>query len=123
MVIGIGVDTTLIERIEKSSQKEHFMQRFFSDRERAMFARKGNIAQSIAGNYAAKEALGKALGTGLSGFVWNEASILRAEIGAPYFIYEGHLQELMQKNHWKASVSITHEGEYATAFVLIEENK
>lgn len=121
MIVGIGIDTTTVSRVEKVLEKDNFKTRFYSDSELFMLAKRGNKAQTYAVNYAGKEAFGKALGTGLIGFEWNELSILRTEAGAPYCAYSGKLKELMEKNHWKAKVSFTHEGDYASAVVIIEE--
>ena len=72
MIYGIGVDTTTIERIERTMTHESFMTRVFGENERAMFEQRQNRAEPVAPNFAAKEALGKALATGLPGLVGNE---------------------------------------------------
>ena len=61
MIYGIGVDTTTIERIERTMTHESFMTRVFGENERAMFEQRKNRAETVAANFAAKEALGKAL--------------------------------------------------------------
>lgn len=122
MIVGVGIDTTTISRIDNLLKKDNgFKTRFYSDGELFMLAKHGNKSQTYAVNYAGKEAFGKALGVGLIGFEWTELSILRTEAGAPYFSYAGKLKELMEKNKWKAKVSFTHEGDYATAIVIVEE--
>lgn len=121
MIIGVGIDLTRISRIEESLKKPGFEDKFFSVRERVMFAKRGNRAETIAANFAAKEAFGKAMGTGLSGFKWQELSVLRTEIGAPYLAYEGSLSELVDQRKWRAHVSLTHEDNFASAYVIIEE--
>ena len=78
-------------------------------------------AETAAANFAAKEALAKALGTGLSGFVWVQAQALRAPNGAPYFAFSGRLAETMRQKGLAAHLSITHEGGFATAFVVLEQ--
>ena len=84
MIAGIGVDTATVERIEKSIARDNFYTRVYGAQERAALDALSPLrrAQSAAGAWAAKEALGKALGTGLSGFVWTEAQVLHNADGA-----------------------------------------
>ena len=63
-----GVDAVEIDRIEKSSRKGGFVERFFSEEEQQYFREKKMAPQTIAGHFAAKEAFSKAMGTGLLGF-------------------------------------------------------
>ena len=121
MIYGIGVDTTTIERIERTMTHESFMTRVFGENERAMFEQRKNRAETVAANFAAKEALGKALATGLSGFVWSEAEALRGEKGEPYFRFSGALEYFIRENNITAHLSPTHEGGFSTAFVVLEQ--
>ena len=122
MIAGIGVDTTRISRIEKALEHESFLKRVFGPRELALFQAIKMRAETIAANFAAKEALGKALGEGLSGFVWSEAEALRDEAGAPYFVFCGEALRRMEEKGLCAFLSLTHEGDFATAFVVLEQN-
>ncbi|MDO5601776.1 MAG: holo-ACP synthase [Oscillospiraceae bacterium] len=122
-MIGIGVDVTTISRIEKSLGRPQFAERVFTLEERELLNKKSAPAQTAAANFAAKEAFGKALGTGLSGFSWQELSVLRDKNGAPYFAYTGALLNKMEQHGWRALVSLTHEGDAAAAFVILEEGK
>ena len=103
--------------------REHFVCRVFGEKERALLQSRGpaHRAETAAANFAAKEALAKALGTGLSGFVWVQAQALRAQSGAPYFSFSGQLAETMRQKGITAHLSITHEGGFATAFVVLEK--
>ena len=121
MIYGIGVDTTTIERIERTMTHEAFMTRVFGENERAMFEQRRNRAETVAANCAAIEALGKALATGLSGFVWSEAEALRGEKGAPDFRFSGAREYFIRENNITAHLSLTHEGGFSTAFVLLEQ--
>ena len=91
MIYGIGVDTASAARLEKSIARAHFVQRVFGPEERALLQGRSpaHRAETAAANFAAKAALAKALGTGLSGFVWVQAQALRAPNGAPYFAFSG----------------------------------
>ncbi|MFQ9900858.1 MAG: 4'-phosphopantetheinyl transferase superfamily protein [Ruthenibacterium sp.] len=99
MIYGIGVDTASAARLEKSIARAHFVQRVFGPEERALLQGRSPArrAETAAANFAAKEALAKALGTGLSGFVWVQAQALRAPNGAPYFAFSGRLAETMRQ--------------------------
>lgn len=114
----IGIDMVEISRIEKSVKNQRFMQRVFSRKETALFSAKSSPYQSMAGNWAAKEAFSKVLGTGVSGFSMNEVSILRDKLGAPYIELTGKAYELAQKLNYEFSVSITHTGDFAQAAVI-----
>lgn len=123
MIYGIGVDTASAARLEKSMAREHFVQRVFGPEERALLQGHSSArrAETAAANFAAKEALAKALGTGLSGFVWVQAQALREQSGAPYFAFSGQLAKTMRQKGLVAHLSLTHEGGFATAFVVLEQ--
>lgn len=113
MITGIGTDIVKIERIQKVCAKQTFLQKYFSEAENELFAKRRYSPQTIAANFAAKEAFAKALGTGFSNMRLADISVLRDEKGTPYIEYPG-------AENWKIHVSLSHEQEYATAFVVIE---
>ena len=61
MIVGIGTDIVEIGRVEKAYARAGFAQRVYTEREREMI---GGRAARAAGNFAVKEAVGKAFGTG-----------------------------------------------------------
>ena len=99
------------------------MKRVFSEKEIAFFSKKSNPYPSMAGNWAAKEAFSKALGTGIRGFELNEVSVLRDELGAPYIELGGDALQIAESRGLEFSVSITHTKELAQAVVLAQETK
>ena len=113
----IGVDLVEISRIKKSVESKRFVKRVFSEKEIALFSAKAKPFQSMAGNWAAKEAFSKALGTGVSGFSLNEVSVLRDELGAPYLELSGNALALAEG--FDFSVSITHTDTLAEAVVIV----
>lgn len=120
-IIGIGTDLVKITRMEHAAQSEHFVMRVFGEQERALFEKRKKTPQVLAANFAAKEAFGKAIGTGImKEFALAEVQVLRNEQGAPYFVFSGRAERLMKERSWTAHVSLTHEGEYAAAFVVLE---
>ena len=114
----IGVDITEISRIENSSKRDSFMKRVFSREETALFSLKSNPYPSMAGNWAAKEAFSKALGTGVRGFGLSEVEILRDELGCPYIRLSGKALEIAREKNLEFSVSISHTDDLAEAVVI-----
>lgn len=123
MIYGIGVDSTTIERIASSMQKPTFMQRVYSPAEQALFASLSptHAAESAAANFAAKEAFLKATGNGLGAFSLADISALRHPSGAPYFALTGTALAFCQQHSLTAHLSLTHEKQHATAFVVLEK--
>ncbi|MEG0910377.1 MAG: holo-ACP synthase [Ruthenibacterium sp.] len=119
-IYGIGVDTATIARIEKSILRPGFLEKCFGAAEQTLFAH--SRAETIAANFAAKEALSKALGTGLTGFLFSDVQVLRKESGAPYFAFSGSIAQMITEQKLTAHLSLTHEGGYATAFVILEKD-
>ncbi|MCI8441889.1 MAG: holo-ACP synthase [Provencibacterium sp.] len=114
----VGTDIEEIDRIRRSSQNPRFLTRVFSAEEIALFRERKMSAATMAGNFCAKEAFAKALGTGVRGFSLPEVSILRDERGAPFIRLSGRAKELAGKMRLRFSVSISHCPHYATAVVI-----
>ena len=77
MELRNGIDLVEVERIARSMEAGPFLERFFSPEERALLLERKNAPQSVAANFAAKEAFAKAMGTGVRGFRLDEVSVLR----------------------------------------------
>lgn len=116
-----GIDLVKISRMEKALETKGFKQRFFGERELLDLSLRGERAESFAAAFAAKEAFGKSLGTGIRGFAMKEVELLHTENGAPFICLSGAAAELADSRGIRVSVSITHEGEYAAAMVIAEE--
>lgn len=84
MIIGIGIDLIETARIEKAAASETFMTRMFTTSEIALFESRQFRASTIAGNFAAKEAVMKAFGCGFSSGLYRDIEILRTPDGVPY---------------------------------------
>lgn len=124
MIYGIGIDTTTISRVARSMENPRFLQCVFGEEERALFEARGNKPAVAAANFAAKEAFGKALGTGIFGaFGLSEVQILRKESGEPYLVLSGKAARLLTDKNLTVRLSLTHEGDSATAIVVLEENE
>ncbi len=111
-----GIDIVDIERIEKSTSISGFLSRVFSQTELEFFSSKKNPYPSMAGNWAAKEAFSKALGTGVRGFSLKEVSVLRDENGKPFLELSGKAFDIAKGLSF--SISISHTDTLATAIVI-----
>ncbi|MBQ7785966.1 MAG: holo-ACP synthase [Clostridia bacterium] len=121
--IGIGTDICQISRIEKAIEKAHFYERVFTEDERLYLKEKGRArAASAAAMFAAKEAVSKALGTGFAkGVSVSEISVIHNENGAPGIRLTGGAQVRLEAIGGKeVLVSLSHEGDMAMAFALIQ---
>ncbi len=121
MIFGIGTDIIEIARVAKSIQRlgQHFLDRLFTPKEQEYCLRYQASERHFAGRFAAKEAIAKALGTGLGDKVgWLDIEIVNGETGAPEVL----LSEKTMRHFPGISVkiSISHNHEAALAFAVIE---
>ncbi len=123
MIAGIGTDIAEVKRFEKWVKNPQMLERFFNEKEISSAKSDSAKCQHYAVRFAAKEAFSKALGTGISGFGLKEVYITNNSEGAPLLNIEGAALSLMKERfgECKAFVSLSHEKEYALAFVVIEK--
>ena len=122
-IIGIGTDLCAVSRMERAITKEHFYTRVFFDGERAYLdGREKTRAQSAAAMFAAKEAVAKALGTGFArGVMPWVVEVTHEESVAPGIRLHGDaLARLEALGGGRVLLSLTHEGDLAMAFAVIE---
>ena len=122
MIRGVGVDLIGIARVESMMENSRFLERFFTSEERAYVCGRGAAgAQSAAGIYAAKEAMLKALGTGIAPIGLPEVGVTHAASGAPEASLgpkaSARLRELGAE---RVLLSITHAEGMAVAVAIIE---
>lgn len=121
MIVGIGTDIVEIERVKKACLREGFLTRCFTDREKEIINKRQS---SAAGNFAVKEAVAKALGTGFTGFGPSDIEVLRNEAGAPYVILYNKAKEIADSlNIGSIIVSISDEKSMAAAFAVAQTEK
>lgn len=121
MVIGIGTDIIEIDRIEKAINKNNnFLKKVFTTKEIEMFKTRNMRAEVIAGNFAAKEAVSKALGTGIRGFSLIDIEVLRDDLGKPIVYLNNDIDSIINKKY-RVNISISHNRTSAIAFVVLEE--
>ena len=121
MIYGIGTDIVLINRIKNSAA---FAKKILSSQEYILWKDYSSAKQKIflAKQFACKEALVKALGTGFRNDVFpKDIEILRDDLGKPYINSEGSLKKIFSDLEITAShVSIADETDYVVAFAIIE---
>ena len=122
MIIGIGVDISKVSRFEKWVKDEKMIPRFFNAAEINNSRSIQSACEHYAARFAAKEAFGKALGVGLAGYDMKDIYIVNDEKGRPELKVENKAKDLLESKCENPiiHVSLSHEKEYATAFVVIE---
>lgn len=125
MIVGIGCDIIEIERIARAIKSESFIRRVFTAEEAAYCQRRGQqAAASFAARFAAKEAVLKALGTGLREGSLQEIAVDNDGLGKPLVHLSGHFAMLAKQLGVKnIQISLSHSRELATAYVIMEDGK
>ena len=121
MIVGIGNDIIEIERVEKAISKEGFIAKVYTQREIENIVKRGNRTETYAGIFSAKEAVSKAIGTGVREFALTDLEILNDDLGKPYVIVSDKLKKIIQrkKENYQIEIAISHSKKYATAMVII----
>ncbi|MRX27342.1 holo-ACP synthase [Kangiella sp. HZ709] len=129
MIFGIGTDIISLERIEKSLERngEKFAERILTETELEEYRQlseqhPNNKVAFLAKRFAAKEAISKALGTGMrKGIDFVQLSIVHDALGKPLVALSGKAEFWAKQNHiQKVQVTISDEKSYALAFALAE---
>jgi holo-[acyl-carrier protein] synthase len=127
MILGIGSDLIDIRRIEQTIARhgDRFIDRIFTDVERAKAERRANRIDTYAKRFAAKEACAKALGTGLrAGVFWRDMGVVNLPSGRPTMRLTGGALERLKAitpAGYEPRIDLTITDEYPTAqaFVII----
>lgn len=122
LILGIGTDIVEINRIKEAVEKNNlFIEKLFCKEEIEYLKSRNLRPEYIAGRFAAKESVAKALGTGFRGFSHKDIVIDRTAMGKPIVVLKGKAKTIAQKNgNYKFHLSISHEREYAIAYVVME---
>lgn len=118
--IRVGIDLVEVERVQRLIEKwgDRFRARVFTDGEIGFSETLKNKYQSYASRFCAKEALLKAIGTGVShGVRWKDMEVIDDGRRKPCFYLEGKVAELVGGR--KVALSLSHTSEYATAIVVL----
>ena len=125
MIFGIGTDIVDINRIKSMDSLSAFANKILSENEIKVFSdlEEGKQATYLSKQFAGKEAISKAIGTGISGDIkFKEIEILRDEGGRPIFNPVENLKEILANlGITKTHVSLSDEKDYAIAFAILEK--
>ena len=121
MIVGIGNDIIEIERIEKAISRESFKNKVYTQRELENIEKRGDRVETYAGIFSAKEAISKAIGTGVREFSLTYLEILNDDLGKPYVVVSERLDKIIKskKENYQIEISISHSKKYATAIAVI----
>jgi holo-[acyl-carrier protein] synthase len=122
MIIGIGIDVVHVRRMERWRIIPGLLDRYFHPEELSAALSRGSGAMlSLAARFAAKEAFGKALGTGLAGIVLKDIMVVNRHNGQPEIEVFGTAWEALRRTGAdRVHISLTHEKDNAIAMVVLE---
>ncbi|MDP1984002.1 MAG: holo-ACP synthase [Sulfuritalea sp.] len=125
MIHGIGTDIVAVKRMADYWQRhgERGLEKMLAPEEREACRASLDPARFLAKRFAAKEALGKALGTGVRAPVLlPDIAVTHDELGKPSFGYSPKLAAHLAERGLTAHLSISDEQDYAVAFVILEKS-
>ncbi len=117
-MLAVGVDMIEVSRIEQGIARhgDRFFNRFFTAQEQTYCA--GRV-KSLAGRFAVKEAVAKALGTGIGDISWTDVEIVCDGRGRPELVLHNNARELAEKlglSQW--AISLSHTDSHAIGFAV-----
>ncbi|HWI55131.1 MAG TPA: holo-ACP synthase [Desulfobacteria bacterium] len=120
MIKGTGVDIVEISRIEKAiNRRDGFLRRVYTVRELEDCMAEKPRTSSLAARFAAKEAVSKALGTGIGKVKWTDIEIINQSTGKPEVFLRGGARDIMlELGIATIELSMSHSREYAVAFAI-----
>ena len=124
MIFGIGTDIIEIRRIKEAMESNSkFIEKVFCKNEIEYLKSRNLRPEYVAGRFAAKEAVSKAMGTGFRGFDFKDIEIESTAIGKPMVVLRGKARLMAQKNgEYKIHLSISHGTDSAVAYAIMEVN-
>lgn len=122
MIKGVGIDIVEIDRIAKAINKNSkFLDRIFTESEKKYINKRNGNVNTIAGLFAAKEAISKALGSGIRNFKWTDLEVKHDSQGKPYPVLKGVAKDIAKKNRIeRVYLSISHCNKTAVAYSIAE---
>jgi len=124
-IVGIGTDLVEKHRIRDLLDRfnRKFVERILSLEEIKKFDAATEGVSFLAKRFAAKEAIAKAIGTGIGPLVFNEISVLNLDNGKPHVSFKGKSKQFVESMNISdddVMISLSDEREYAVAFVIIQ---
>ena len=127
MIVGLGVDLIEIDRVKRAYLRhgQRFINRLFTPGEAQYCLHKKDPHPSLAGRFAAKEAVIKAFGHGFGGrWKWTQIEVVRQPSGKPTLKLTGIMEELRSERQIdRVHLTIAHSKRDATATVIFESSK
>lgn len=123
MICGIGIDMTTVDRFSNWINNNSILERYFNSQEQCSQKSENYMKEHYAVRFAAKEAFGKALGTGINGFKLSDVYIKNEISGKPVIIVKDSAEKKLKELYGECSlhVSLSHEKNNAIAIVIIEK--
>lgn len=125
MIFGIGTDIVAIPRMSELHARhgERALAKLLAAEEMVQCRKAADPGRYLAKRFAAKEALGKALGIGIRApMLLPAVAVLNDELGKPYFHFGGELAAYIEARRLRAHLSISDERDNAIAFVVLEQD-
>ncbi len=122
MIYGIGVDVVYIPRIKQLYERwrRRFLKRIFTVDEINHCLRRKSPWPELAARIGAKEAFAKAVGLGWrQGLHWKLIEVKNLPSGQPILCLYGRASEICKQNGLRSQVTLTHDGHYAVAVVVL----
>lgn len=123
MIFGIGTDIVQNSRLNSWIENQKLINRFFNEKEILNDKTKQYLLEHYASRFAAKEAFVKAMGSGFLNFEMKDIFVTNDDLGKPILNIEKSALEFLKKRceNFNIHLSLSHEKDYAIAFVIIEE--
>lgn len=124
MIHGVGTDIVRVARMDEALARhgERFAWRILHEKERAAFSASRMPGRFLAKRFAAKEAFGKALGTGVAApATLHAVRVGHDALGKPLFEYTPELEVYLRERGLAAHLSLSDETDYVVAFAVIEK--
>ena len=125
MILGVGTDIVELRRIKNAIERNgRFLEKIFTTSELDYLKSRNLRTEYVAGRFAAKEAVAKALGTGFRGFDFKDIEIDRTTLGKPIVTLKGKAKLIAKKEgKYNIHLSISHGIDSAVAYAVFEVEK
>ncbi|MCY4481345.1 MAG: holo-ACP synthase [Spirochaetaceae bacterium] len=123
MILGVGIDVVHPQRLRRWQQIPGLLERFYHPEELAQCRKRAGEAAvlSLAARFAAKEAFGKALGSGLAGLALKDMAVMNNPLGKPELQLTGSAKAALQRlGGTRVFISLSHEKTAVLAMCVIE---
>lgn len=121
MIIGIGLDIVEVERLKDKENDTAFLAKIYTEKEKEYILKKACPSIYLASHFAAKEAILKAIGSGMGyGFSTLDFEILHDDKGKPFYKLSKKILDYFGGKNITSHLTITHEKHYALACAILE---